>query len=165
VPASLLLRPIEPADRASILALNEADVHHLSPLDGDRLDALIGWCAHAEVIVATDAPSEVLGFVLTVPPHTAYDSPNYRWFEDTLPAFLYLDRIVVAADARRRGVGSFVYDHMQTAAHTVYRGPLVCEVDVEPPNHASLRFHRARGFQELGRQQVGGKSVAYLASP
>lgn len=153
------------SDRRPVLALNQADVHHLSPLDERRLAQLVGWCAHAEVVVADAAPHDVLGFVLTVPPGTAYDSPNYRWFGEQLDAFLYLDRIVVAPAARRRGVGSFVYDRMEAAAHAEQGGPLVCEVDIEPPNESSLAFHRARRYAELGRQQVGDKTVAYFASP
>ena len=43
-------------------------------------------------------------------------------------------------------------------------GPLVCEVDIDPPNEASLAFHRSRGFEEIGGQQLGDKSVAYFAA-
>jgi predicted GNAT superfamily acetyltransferase len=160
----LVLRPIEPADRPVVLAMNEGDVHHLSPLDDARLVALLGWAARSGVVVTEGDPT-VLGFVLTFAPGTPYDSTNYTWFGDRLDAFLYLDRIVVAGAARRRGVASFVYGLLEAEAWREHGGPLVCEVDVEPLNEASLAFHRSRGFEEVGRQVANGKTVALLRSP
>jgi uncharacterized protein len=191
------LRPIEERDRAAVLRLNEADVHHLSPLDDLRLAELIEDAHHAHVVVAsahaahvavdgtdgahvvvasahaahvtvdntdgTDA-DPVRGFVVTFAPGASYDSPNYRWFAARYERFLYLDRIVVAAEARRRGVARFVYDEAERAASEL-GGPLVCEVNVEPPNDASLAFHRARGYREVGRQAAYGKTVVLLESP
>ena len=34
-------------------------------------------------------------------------------------------------------------------------GRMVCDVDVEPPNDASLAFHTARGYREVGRLAKG----------
>ena len=39
-----VLRPITPADHDAVLAWNAAHVELLSPLDEDRLDALLDWC-------------------------------------------------------------------------------------------------------------------------
>ncbi len=32
-----------------------------------------------------------------------YDSPNFLWFRERFPRFVYVDRIVVAGEARGRG--------------------------------------------------------------
>jgi hypothetical protein len=32
---------------------------------------------------------------------------------------------------------------------------VTCEIDVEPPNPVSARFHARFGFREVGRQQYG----------
>ena len=42
-------------------------------------------------------------------------------------------------------------------------GRLALEVNAEPPNPASLAFHAARGFAEVGRLGGPGKAVAMLA--
>jgi predicted GNAT superfamily acetyltransferase len=165
MPPHLRLRALDDGDLAAVLALNEGDVQHLSPLDERRLAELLPWCTHAAVVVDDADDRAVLGFVLTLAPGTPYDSPNYRWFDSRLDAFLYLDRIVVAPTARRRGVASFVYDVLEASARDEHHGRLVCEVDVEPPNDASLRFHRSRGFVELGRHGANGKVVALLGAP
>lgn len=157
----LRLRDIAPLDRPYVLALNLGAVDALTPLDDDRLTELMGWAAHAQVVVDVDA---IVGFVLTFGPGAAYDSPNYAWFSSRYERFLYLDRIVVAPGARRRGVGTFVYDEMEAAA-AVRGGPLVCEVYVEPPNATSLAFHRGRGYREVGRQSAHGKTLALFEGP
>lgn len=157
----MLLRPFTPADGAAVLALNAASVTHLSPLDPDRLDRLLGWSYRLDVLVEGGA---VVGFVVLVAPDSGYDSVNYRWFAQRFPSFLYLDRIVVAEGHRRRGYAGQVYDEMEAAAAGY--GRLVCEVDVVPPNPASLAFHAGRGFREVGRLDLaGGKKVAMLDKP
>jgi predicted GNAT superfamily acetyltransferase len=40
---------------------------------------------------------------------------------------------------------------------------MALEVNVEPPNPASLAFHAARGYVEVGRRVDGGKAVSLLA--
>jgi len=90
------------------------------------------------------------GFVVTFPPGTAYDSPNYRWFGSRLDgSFYYLDRVVLAPSVRRRGVGRWVYDLLEDVAAPYRR--MVLEVNLVPENGPSLAFHRARGYVEVGR--------------
>jgi len=139
-----VLRPITSADHAAVLALNEAHVELLSPLDIHRLWWLLDLAAHADMIVADDA---VAGFVLAFAPGTAYDSDNYRWFAERYSDFLYLDRIAIDPAFRRRGLASAVYDELEAAAHPC--GRMVLEVNHD--NEASLAFHQARGYVELER--------------
>jgi len=118
--------------------------------------------AQAFCSIAVDADGEVLAFAVVLTTRTAYESPNYRWFCDRYAHFLYLDRIVVSESSRRRGVATIVYEEVENLAAPF--GRLVCEVDFEPPNVASLAFHAARGFQQVGRAtNSGGKVLAMLA--
>jgi predicted GNAT superfamily acetyltransferase len=41
---------------------------------------------------------------------------------------------------------------------------IVCEVNLQPPNPGSDRFHSAQGFREIGRATIdsGTKTVRYL---
>jgi predicted GNAT superfamily acetyltransferase len=154
----LLIRPATPADHAGILQLNEEFVRFLSPLTHARLAQLHGESA-LSLVVEQDA--RVAAFLIAFREGAAYDSVNYRWFAERHPSFLYIDRVVVGAGLQGQGAGSALYRHVfaHAAASAV---PLVtCEIDCDPPNPVSDRFHARLGFREVGRQPVpGGKQVS-----
>ncbi|MEF2976961.1 GNAT family N-acetyltransferase [Subtercola sp. YIM 133946] len=101
----------------------------------------------------------LLGFVLTLLPGAAYESENYRWFSARSNDFLYVDRIVVADGARDRGIGAMLYAAVFEAARAAGVAEVFCEVNLEPPNPGSLRFHHRLGFEEVGQQATKGGSV------
>lgn len=150
-----MLRDATPADFAVILALNEAFVSVLSPLDAARLAQLHAQAALHRVI---ERDGRVEAFLLAFREGADYDSPNYRWFAQRHARFLYVDRIVVAGDTQARGAGTQLYRDVYE--RVVRDGvPLItCEFDIEPPNPASARFHTRLGFHEVGRQQLDGGS-------
>lgn len=94
-----------------------------------------------------------------------YDSPNYLWFRERYPRFVYVDRIVVDPAMRKRGLAQLLYKDLflrvAEAGHTL----IVCEVNSDPPNPASDAFHEALGFAEVGHAVLhgGAKTVRYLA--
>ena len=151
------LRAIERADWPAVLALNEESVRELSPIDLARLEYVLG-CAHRAIVAEREG--EVTAFALAMAPASAYDSPNYAWFGERFERFLYLDRIAVACSHRRRGIGARIYDDMEGAAGEF--GRVVCDVNLEPRNDASLAFHSARGYREIGRLEHPGKLVALM---
>jgi uncharacterized protein len=153
-----VLRPITPADHPHVLAWNAQHVELLSPLDADRLRALLVWADLGSVI--TVAGRDV-GFVLTFAGDTAYDSENYRWFSERYPSFYYLDRVVVDGSARRTGIGTQVYDDIESRAREL--APVMClEVNLDPPNEPSLAFHRQRGYVEVGQDDSSGHLVGLM---
>lgn len=153
----VLLRDAQPADFAAILALNEAFVAVLSPLDTARLAHLHAQALHR----VAEREGRIVAFLLALREGAAYDSPNYRWFAQRYARFLYVDRIVVAHDAR--GVGTALYRDAFAFARRHALPYLTCEFDVEPPNPASGRFHHKLGFAEVGRQALyGGRKVVSL---
>lgn len=150
------LRPYEVRDAAAVLTLNQSHLDGVGPLDAERQDWLVGMTEACLVAVDDDA---VVGFVVTLPSGTAYDSPNYRWFGERYDSFSYLDRVVVADSHQRRGIGRLLYDEVEATAAA--RGRMALEVYVEPPNMASLAFHAARGYAEVGRLvQESGRMCA-----
>jgi predicted GNAT superfamily acetyltransferase len=158
-----VLRSLVPADHAEVLALNERNVELLAPLDEPRLDQLIGW---ADTAAAIDVGGAFAGFVLTFASGSAYDGDNFAWFAERHPDFAYLDRVVIHEDFRRRGLGTLVYDELES---TCGKPLFALEVNIDPPNEPSLAFHRARGFTEVGRQVLphpsGPHTVTMMTKP
>jgi uncharacterized protein len=153
------LRELTRADWPALLALNLDSVRELSELDEQRLQWILSL-AHRGLVVESEG--EVAAFALAIASGTEYDSENYRWFAARFERFLYLDRVAVAASQRRRGIGAQLYDAMEVAAASFER--MVCEVNVLPPNHASLAFHAARGYVEVGRLAHGPAKLVALLS-
>lgn len=171
-----LLRPIGPADLDAVLTLNNEWVPEVSELDADRLDHILGQSSLALLAVdpAPDAAAdELLGLVIVLAPGADYDSPNYRFFEHgtddgrDAAGFRYVDRIIVAATAHRRGVGRLLYGAVFDHAADESAPRVTCEVNVDPPNPVSLAFHSSLGFAEVGRQSnYGGEvTVAFMSAP
>ncbi|MEO7351102.1 MAG: GNAT family N-acetyltransferase [Marmoricola sp.] len=152
----MMLRPITPADHADVLALNERNVELLAPMDETRLIALLGVAGSAEVI---DVDGGFAGFVLTFAAGSAYDGENFAWFTERYEDFCYLDRVVIHADFRRRGLGSMVYDELESSCG---KPVFALEVNLDPPNEASLAFHRARGFAEVGQRDSNRHLVSLM---
>jgi uncharacterized protein len=152
------LRPIEGGDEEAVLRLNADSEHLLSPMSRGRLRQLLEWAHRADVI---DADGRVAGFVLCFAPGTPYDSENYRWFASEYGAdFYYLDRITVDPDFRRRGLAAMTYTELEHVARPY--GRMVLEVNLDPPNDASLAFHAARGYREVHQLGGPGKRVCLM---
>jgi len=149
----MALRRVTQADSPAILALNDDSVHFLSPLGAERLEALDRAAAYHKVV---DIDGEIAAFLLAFREGAPYDSPNYLWFVEHYPRFLYIDRVVVAASHRGSGLGALLYDDIAASAARAGVPWLTCEFDIDPPNPASQRFHKRMGFHEVGTQSIGG---------
>ncbi|MBW9204339.1 GNAT family N-acetyltransferase [Mumia sp. zg.B53] len=155
----MLVRRIDDPDLDAVLALNQGALEGVGPLTMERLEEILGYAEQA--VVAQDADGALGGFALTLPPGTAYDSINYRWFCDELDDFSYVDRAVVAPGFRRRGIATMLYNVLEERARA--RELMALEVYVEPRNDASLAFHGSRGYAEVGRlDQADGKKAAMM---
>ena len=155
------LRPMTDADQQAVLRLNEEHVAVLSPMDAARLRAIRGWAQRCDVVEVRESaggPWRTAGFVVVIGPGSAYDSAKYQWFARTYDDFLYLDRIVLDTSVHRRGLGTLAYDAVEADASV--HGRMCLEVDVDPPNTASLGFHAARGFVEVARLGEPGATVS-----
>jgi pyridoxamine 5'-phosphate oxidase len=149
----VVIRALGDDEVAAVLELNRTEVPRLGPLDAGLLGRLRGMPGLALVAVED---GRLAGFVIALEPGAEYPSPNYRFFTHRGGAFLYVDRIAVAPDARRRGVAGALYDRLEAHARAIGSVELTCEVNLRPPNPESLAFHLGRGFVEVGRQDTTG---------
>jgi hypothetical protein len=149
---------------SGVLALNRAEEIATSPLGASGLGALIRTSFATEALVADDGA--VAAFLLAFDPGAAYDSPNFLWFRARSTDFVYVDRIVVAAGWRGRGLARGLYRRLIARAAAAGFAQVVCEVNLDPPNPGSDAFHAALGFREVGRgSPAPGRTVRYLARP
>lgn len=154
------LRDAARPDWPFILALNEESVQFLSPMDEARLAA---WSAAASYLRVVEAAGQVAAFLLAFRKGDDYAGVNFAWFSARYDDFFYVDRVVVSPEFRGRRLADRLYDDLEDFARMRGVSRITCEVNVEPPNPVSLRFHDRRGFREVGREAYAGKIVAMLA--
>ncbi|MBS1266003.1 MAG: hypothetical protein MAG471_01869 [Acidimicrobiaceae bacterium] len=154
--AEALLRPVEPADLSTVLAMNNDAVPAVNHLDADDLSWFSG-VAHTFLVACHSDTGDPAGFLIGLEgPGLGYRSDNYRWFCERYERFIYVDRVVVAPDAWGAGIGRALYTGFVAAAHNY---PVLCaEVNLLPRNDRSLAFHEAFGFVPVGEQDTGGGS-------
>lgn len=152
---SLIVRNVTAADLPAVLALNLESEALMSPLDAQRLAELDRQSVYHRVVCDGDS---VVAFLLAFREGADYDSPNYLWFCERYPTFLYVDRIAVAASHRGRKLGGLLYDDLFGFARERGFARIVCEFYIVPFNEASSRFHARYGFGEVGTQWVAGNS-------
>lgn len=144
-----MIRNAVGADLDTILALNLADEHHLSPLDSMRLARLHEQATSHRVV--TTGEDAVVGFLLAFDDASGYTGLNFRWFAHRFRKFIYIDRVVVVDSLRGRGLGRALYEDLFAIAGQLGIRDVVCEYDIDPPNPGSAAFHAAMGFHEIGR--------------
>ncbi len=154
------LQPLADADLEAVHALNERAVPAVNSVPPQ---ALLTLRRQAECVLTAHLGGELAGFLELLGPNADYDSPNYLWFRTRYPQFLYVDRVVVAAAARRQGIARLFYREAWSRASR-RAAPLACEVNLEPPNPQSMALHRELGFREVGRQSTegGAKTVCLM---
>lgn len=146
-----------------MLALNNSATPHVNELSADSFAWIV---SRADYFRVAEDGTGILGFVIALKPGHDYWSLNYQWFTQRGGEFLYLDRIVVTDRARGAGVGRALYDDLDRFASG--RWPRISlEVNLLPPNPASLAFHERLGFQRVGvREDDGGtKAVVLMERP
>ena len=117
--------------------------------------------ALSEYIVIAQDKADLVGFMLCMKEGNSYKSKNYLYLSGSYPKFLYVDRIAIQKDYRRKGLGRNIYKQVIESAESL-RIPLLCEVNIKPRNIASLAFHRNLGFKEVGNNDFESYSVMYL---
>ena len=155
-----MIRPFETPDLAQLHAINCAGAPGLGAVSEEALAAII---SKGNCWVAENTAGQIAGFLLTLGPEAGYASKNYQWFDERYEDYVYVDRIAIAASARGKGVGTALYE----AGFEQFSGEALligCEVNTEPPNPRSLKFHAALGFSEVGRESYAPDyAVAFLA--
>ncbi|MGE3332324.1 MAG: GNAT family N-acetyltransferase [Rhodospirillaceae bacterium] len=155
----MILAPISTIPEAAVLALNNLNAQELSWLELPGLRSIVAQAFYAKAVGNLDA------FLLALDHTATYDSPNYAWLKARYARFVYVDRIVVAASARGRGLARMLYEDLFQETRSAGFDLVVCEVNSVPPNPGSDAFHASLGFAEVGRAELPGrdKTVRYLA--
>ena len=157
---TMVIRDVREHELDSVLALNNAAGAGILPIDADRLRFF--W-RHAAYFRVAETDGHLAGFLIALMPDANYDSPNFLWFRERYPEFVYIDRIVIAGAHRGAGLGRIFYADVQSFAEV--RSPLIaCEVFVTGGRDPALLFHGSFGFHEVGQQVVPGVGLraAYL---
>lgn len=144
------LSAVHSINKANVPAVGEASPAHLARL----LDL-------AELALVVEFDRNVVGFCIVLAPGADYDSPNYRYFCERYDSFAYLDRVAFAEGFRSRGLGHHLYEEVE---RRVDANRLTLEVNLQPRNEGSLRFHAREGFTEVGRLEPYPGTVVSLMS-
>jgi predicted GNAT superfamily acetyltransferase len=156
-----MIRDARPADFPAIVGLNAYSEQYLSPMSAARLAQLHAWAAYHRVI---EAGAEIAAFLLAFREGAGYDSPNFRWFRERYGSFVYIDRVVVAAAHRGKGLATALYEDAFAFARQSGIANVTCEFDTDPPNEISRRFHAGFGFREVGTHSYNDKRVSMQAT-
>ena len=159
-----VVRNIEIADLPRVLEINNANTPGVSELTFTELETDLENSLHALAI--DNEHGEVCAFCITFAQDASDAGDNHRWFAERFKSLVYLDRIAIDSNYQNRGLGLVLYQAVEQ--HMLNSGEyslLCCEVNLEPPNPGSLRFHRRIGFTEVGQSipENANYRVSYLS--
>ena len=145
-----IVRNIVSTDVTRVLEINNANTPGVSELTMIELATDLKNSLHALVI--DNEHGEVCAFCITFDPNAPDAGSNHQWFAERYKSFVYLDRIAIDSNHQNRGLGALLYQSVeQRMLNSAEHSLLCCEVNLEPPNPGSLRFHKRIGFTEVGQ--------------
>ena len=145
-----IVRNIVGTDVTRVLEINNANTPGVSELTLSELETDIKNCLHALAI--DNEHGEVCAFCITFDPGAPDAGANHQWFAERFESFVYLDRIAIDSTHQNLGLGALLYLTVeQRMLNSAEHSLLCCEVNLEPHNPGSLRFHKRIGFTEVGR--------------
>ncbi len=156
------------ADLDRVLEINEANVPAVGPATSEHLTRLVAESAIALVSTIDGSVDDTIaGFCIVFGSGADYDSVNYLWFMEHHPSSMYLDRVAFDERFVGRKLGFGMYAEVDRLIRQDHPGAtgLSLEVNIDPPNEASLAFHRTLGFTEVGRQMSKGIEVSLMHRP
>jgi uncharacterized protein len=158
---SIEIKSISQTDVVGILAINNREVPNVNELDGHDLQKIIGMSYTSKVVLQDSHPA---GFLIALDAHSAYESENYKWFQQRYKNFIYIDRIVVHQAFHGKGIGKSLYFDLIDRCKQDRYASMCCEVNLRPCNERSLKFHHSVGFFEIDRfdNPASGKLVSMM---
>ena len=152
---SIIIRDVREHELDLVLALNNAAGPGILPMDAGKLRFF--W-ENADYFRVAEKDGHLAGFLVALSQDAPHDSPNFLWFRERYPEFLYVDRIVIASTRRGAGVGRVFYGDVQSFSEV--RVPRLCaEVFLEGSSHPALLFHGSFGFREVGQHVMPGHGL------
>ena len=154
---AVIIRDAGLQDADYILNLNEVNVEVLSPMDLDKYRYFLGC---SDMFQMAEVNGEPAAFLIVLREGIAdYTSENYIWFSGQYDKFLYVDRIVIDEKFRGSGLGRKIYEGVFERAAKAGLPVVTAEIDIEPYNEPSLKFHEEMGFEEVGQQVIRGGEI------
>jgi predicted GNAT superfamily acetyltransferase len=154
-----IIRNASRDDLEHLLELNQSNLPHVGSITQSEMEHL-----HSQAIYfpVAEFNGQTAGFLIAFDPETDYASLNYLWFKKRYPDFVYIDRIVIAAEARRKGIANSMYRDLEHFAEERQIPLMACEYNLRPKNEVSRKFHQRYGFNEVGTQETenGKKTVS-----
>ena len=154
-----MIRPVTPLDYEFLVELNSDSSPHVNVIDLSTIEHLH---RQSTLFVVYEYQEEIVAFLIVLDETASYSSLNFYYFQKRFSNFLYIDRIVVAEEFRRKGIGESLYNFLFGLKHDTR--PITCEVNLDPPNPISIRFHEAHGFTSIDEQftEEGTKKVSLM---
>ena len=144
---------------SDIYSINQDNVPEVGSLDSiEQQKKLLSVSSYHSILLKEN---ELIGFSICFRESRPYWSENYKYFEDKLDRFLYIDRIAIRSEYRRQGHAKRMYEDIFNIAS---QDDLIvtAEVNTKPANQGSLRFHEYMGFKEVGARSFDDHDVAYF---
>ncbi len=156
---ALNIHNVRPEELPFLLALNQANLPHVGSISMREMQHLRNQAVYFRV---AELNGQTSGFLIAFEPRANYGSLNFLWFKKRYPNFVYIDRIVIAAEARRKGIALALYGNLEDFAAQQHIPLMTCEYNLKPPNEISRQFHQGYGFKEVGTQETenGKKTVS-----
>jgi uncharacterized protein len=150
--------PLASLPLAPFRALNNAHALELSLATEARFQTLVSAACYAKGF------TEPAGLLLAFDETAEIESVNHRWFQNRFRRFIYIDRVVVDASARRQGLARALYADLIAWADRAGHTTIGCEINSDPPNPASDVFHARLGFRAIGTARLieSHKTVRYM---
>ena len=151
-------------DLEHLLELNQSNLPHVGSITQSEMEYL-----HRQAIYfpVAEFNGQTAGFLIAFDPEADYASLNFLWFKKRYPNFVYIDRIVISAEARRKGIANTLYRDLEHFAAERQIPIMACEYNLRPKNDVSRQFHQRYGFSEVGIQEteIGKKTVSLQIKP
>ena len=156
---SLIIRGVRKTDLNYLLEINQSNLPHVGSISMPDLQQLHSQAVYFRV---AEFEGQTAGFLIAFEPEAEYGSLNFQWFKKHYKAFVYIDRIVVAPDSRRKGIAFSLYQDLEHFAVQRKTPIMTCEYNLWPKNEVSRQFHQKYGFKEVGTQKTenGKKTVS-----
>jgi predicted GNAT superfamily acetyltransferase len=151
-------------DLEHLLELNQSNLPHVGSITHSDMEHLHSQAIYFRV---AEFNSQTAGFLIAFAPEADYASLNFLWFKKRYPAFVYIDRIIIAAAARRKGIAYCLYRDLEHFAQKRKIPLMACEYNLRPKNDISRQFHQRYGFNQVGTQETENskKTVSLQIKP
>ena len=156
----IVIREVRPDDLPEMLRINVESSPGVTQL---TLSGIAGLVTEATLAWVAVADRRIAGYLIAFLGSASYGGEEFAWFKQRTQNFVYVDQVALAPSYRGRGIGSMLYSELERWGSKQQCASLNCEVNLDPPNPASMAFHTSYGFIQIGRMHTSdGRHVALL---